>query len=66
MPCMHLKELYRLCQENEIRIGALDVVRLTCNQCNVKDVCPSVLTDEFDAEDRKQSKADSPAEPQKL
>ena len=50
MPCVHLKQLYKLCQENEIKIGGLDVVRLVCKQCDVKDVCPSVLTDEFDAQ----------------
>ena len=50
MPCVHLKELYKLCQENEIKIGGLDVVRLVCKQCNVKDVCPSTLSDELEAE----------------
>ncbi len=50
MPCVHLKQLYKLCQENEIKIGGLDVVRIVCKQCNVKDVCPSVLADEFDAQ----------------
>ena len=50
MPCVHLKQLYKHCQENEIKIGGLDVVRLVCKKCNVKDVCPSVLTDEFDSE----------------
>ena len=52
MPCVHLKQLYHLCKEHEIRIGGLDMVRLTCNQCNVKDVCPSVLVDEFDFDER--------------
>ncbi len=49
MPCKHLKELYHLCEKNDIKIGALDVVRLVCNKCGVKDVCPSVMMDEFDA-----------------
>ena len=56
MPCVHLKQLYRLCQENEIKFGGLDVVRLVCHQCNVKDVCPSVLSEEFDHSEQVEKK----------
>ncbi len=49
MACVHLKQLYKLCQEQELKIGSMDVVRLVCNQCNIQEVCPSMLADEYDA-----------------
>ena len=49
MTCVHLQQLYRLCQEHELKLGGSDLIHIVCNQCGVKDVCPSVLTDEYDA-----------------
>lgn len=43
MACEHLRELYRLCQEQKIRLGGLDLVHIVCTQCNKKDVCPTDL-----------------------
>lgn len=66
MPCVHLRKLYQLCQQHEIRIGTLDMVRLTCNQCNIKDVCPSVLVDEFEfGEDQNTAAPAASREPDK-
>jgi hypothetical protein len=47
MICVHLKELFQLCQENEIRLSSSDMVRVVCTQCGVHEVCPSALTSEF-------------------
>jgi hypothetical protein len=47
MICVHLKELFQLCQENEIRISSADLVRVVCHQCGAHEVCPSALTSEF-------------------
>ncbi len=48
MPCEHLRQLYQLCEENELKIGSADLIHIVCHQCNEKEVCPSVLTDEYD------------------
>lgn len=49
MTCVHLQQLYRLCQEHDLKIGSADLVHIVCNQCGEQEVCPSTLTDEYDA-----------------
>ena len=45
MPCIHLKELYELCEKHELRISSDDAVRVVCRQCEEQEVCPTALTD---------------------
>ena len=45
MPCVHLKELYELCEKHDLRIAGPDAIRIVCRQCEEQDVCPSSLTD---------------------
>jgi hypothetical protein len=52
MVCTHLRELYDLCQKNQLRFGGSDLIRIVCKQCNQEETCPSVLTDEYDSLDR--------------
>lgn len=47
MICVHLKELFQLCQDNDIRMSSSDLVRVVCQQCGAHEVCPSALTSEF-------------------
>ncbi|HTN74977.1 MAG TPA: hypothetical protein VL096_07010 [Pirellulaceae bacterium] len=47
MTCVHLRKLYELCQQSEIRITSLDMVHVVCHQCGQKEVCPSMLMDEY-------------------
>ncbi len=49
MVCVHLKQLYQLCQDQQLKLSGTDLVRIVCKQCGVQDVCPSVLMDEYDA-----------------
>jgi hypothetical protein len=49
MTCVHLQQLYRLCQDHDLKLGSSDLIHIVCNQCGVQDVCPSMLTDEYDA-----------------
>lgn len=49
MVCQHLRELYQLCEKNQLRLGGADLIRIVCKQCNQEETCPSVLTDEYDA-----------------
>lgn len=49
MVCTHLKELYQLCEKNQLRIAAPDLVHIVCKQCEQEETCPSTLMDEYDA-----------------
>jgi len=49
MVCRHLKELYQLCETNQLRLGSSDLIRVVCGQCNEEETCPSVLMDEYDS-----------------
>jgi hypothetical protein len=48
MTCIHLRKLYQLCQDEHLRIGGSDLVRIVCHQCGEQEVCPSLLTDEYE------------------
>ncbi len=45
MPCIHLRQLYELCEKHELRISSHDAIRIVCRQCEEQEVCPSSLTD---------------------
>lgn len=49
MTCQHLRKLYQLCRENNLSISSSDVVRITCRECDEIEVCPSMLSQEYEA-----------------
>ncbi len=49
MVCTHLRQLYDLCESNQLRLGSSDLIRVVCEQCNQEETCPSVLMDEYDS-----------------
>jgi hypothetical protein len=49
MTCVHLRQLYQLCQENDLKFSSSDLLHIVCRQCERQEVCPAVLTDEYDA-----------------
>jgi hypothetical protein len=53
MTCVHLRKLYQLCLDHDLKLqlSGSDLVRIVCRQCGVQEVCPSMLTDEYDAKD---------------
>lgn len=59
MVCNHLKELYQLCETNQLRLAGPDLIRIVCRQCDQEETCPSVLMDEYDA---KHAQDESPAD----
>ncbi len=70
MSCVHLKKLYELCAKEELKIGASDLVRIVCKQCNEQEVCPTMLMDNYevmhpqqdsDAEDSSNPPANCPS-----
>jgi len=50
MTCVHLRKLYELCQNHELRLGGTDLIHIVCHECGEKEVCPSGLMDEFSEE----------------
>jgi hypothetical protein len=50
---MHLQQLYKLCQEQDLKLGGSDLIRVVCQQCDEQEVCPSILMDEYDAKQPK-------------
>jgi hypothetical protein len=50
MTCVHLQQLYKLCQDQELKLSGSDLIHVVCTKCGVQEVCPSTLTDEHDAE----------------
>lgn len=56
MTCVHLRELFQLCEQNDLKLGGSDLVRIVCKQCDEQEVCPSMLMDEYDSQE-------SPAKP---
>ncbi|HEY1601575.1 MAG TPA: hypothetical protein VGG64_18385 [Pirellulales bacterium] len=48
MPCVHLRELYSLCQQHDLKISSADLVHIVCNQCGIVETCPSVCDAEYD------------------
>lgn len=61
MTCVHLQQLYQLCQDHDLKISSGDLVRMVCKQCGEHEVCPSVLTDEYDADVEQQAKGNDGA-----
>lgn len=49
MTCIHLRQLYRLCEEHHLKLSGSDLIRVACTQCGEQEVCPNTLTDEYDA-----------------
>ncbi len=49
MSCVHLKKLYALCVEEELKISGPELIRLVCTQCGEQEVCPSVLMEQYEA-----------------
>ena len=49
MTCVHLQQLFKLCQDQKLKLGGSDLIRVVCHQCGAQEVCPSMLMDEYDA-----------------
>ena len=55
MACVHLRQLYKLCQEQHLKFSGSDLIHMVCNQCGEQEVCPSTLMDEYDARQSQQT-----------
>ena len=41
MTCVHLTELYQLCEKSDLKFSSSDLIRIVCPECGVKETCPS-------------------------
>ena len=48
MTCVHLQQLYQVCQENDLKFSASDLLNIVCKQCQKQEVCPSVLFEQYE------------------
>jgi hypothetical protein len=48
MTCQHLKDLYALCEAHNLKLSSADLIRIVCPQCGIEEVCPSVLSEEYE------------------
>ena len=57
MTCIHLRELYQLCQSENLKLSSSDLIHIVCQQCDEQEVCPSLITKE-DSKDQDTSDLD--------
>ena len=58
MICVHVKKLYQLCEQEGLKLSSADLIHIVCNECGVKEVCPSMLADEYDGDKQRQQTPD--------
>ena len=46
MACVHLQELFQLCQENDLKVSGADLVHFVCEKCNRQEVCPMSMLEQ--------------------
>ena len=63
MPCVHLRELYSVCQAHDLKLSSGDLIRMVCPQCGVVETCPSVYALEYDAKTEKSTPSRGPDSP---
>jgi len=51
MPCVHLKQLYHVCESHNLKLSSSDLIRITCPECGLQETCPSVHMTELDTEE---------------
>ena len=62
MTCIHLRQLYQLCQSTDLKLSSSDLIHVVCQQCGEQEICPSMMIREEDQETGAEAKAqDAPA-----
>ena len=61
MACVHLRQLYQLCQDHDLKLGGSDLIRIVCRQCGEQDVCPSNLVEMDESQGEQEVDDERPA-----
>ena len=64
MACIHLQKLYKLCQEQDLKLSGSELIRVVCHQCGEQEVCPSILMDEYEAKESEPVAATKQTQPE--
>jgi hypothetical protein len=59
MSCVHLRKLYQLCQQEGLKLAGPDLIHIVCEQCGEKEVCPSLMYDQYEALEQRQQASES-------
>ena len=51
MPCTHMKKLYQLVDQYDMKLASSDLIRVLCPHCQVEETCPSRMMDEPEIDD---------------
>ncbi len=49
MMCEHIKQLFQLCEEHDLKLSSSDIIRISCQECQRIEVCPATLADEYES-----------------
>jgi hypothetical protein len=47
MTCVHLQQLYELCDKEGLKLSSSDLIHIVCKQCGKQEVCPSNMSDYY-------------------
>jgi hypothetical protein len=59
MSCVHLRKLYQLCQQEGLKLAGPDLIHIVCEQCGEKEVCPSLMYDQYEALEQRQQASEA-------
>jgi len=59
MSCVHLRKLYQLCQQEGLKLAGPDLIHIVCEQCGEKEVCPSLMYDQYEALEQRQQASET-------
>ena len=59
MSCVHLRKLFQLCQQEGLKLAGPDLIHIVCEQCGEKEVCPSLMYDQYEALEQRQQAGES-------
>ena len=45
MSCVHLQQLFELCDRENLKLSSSDLIHIVCQQCGRQEVCPSLLSE---------------------
>jgi len=55
MPCRHLRDLFAVCNQHNLKLSSSDLIRIVCPECGISEECPSMLCDEYEGRHRDDS-----------
>jgi hypothetical protein len=48
MSCRHLRDLFAVCGQHNLKLSSSDLIRIVCPACGISEECPSMLCDKYE------------------